>query len=172
MKKFCVLIILSFFASKCLACLCFFSANKKSVKERIKEADVILYVTAMRDSLSEDFQPRGSSFHVTKTIFKVLKVWKGDPTATIRFNAKRYPCQDAHYRIGERYIVFGYINKKTGELETNNCNSLSEETVPRPEDKEKMASNNVDVERYRKAILQEKQEFEFVTRLISKKTKR
>lgn len=107
----------------------------------------------------------------TSLVFKIEKVWKGEKLKTIKFNPKRYPCEDAGYRVEERYIIFGYINQKTGELETNNCNSLSEETLPDPMDKIKMASKDFDFKRHQNATLQMRQQFESVIKLIEKQTR-
>ena len=127
---------------------------------------------ALPDSLSENFQSVDSILHVSKVVFRIIKTCKGKELATGRFKAKSYPCEDAGYRVGERYIIFGYLNKETGQLETNNCNALCEETIPHPQDKEKMKSPNFDFERYEKATLDMKQEFKSVQKIIDKWTRR
>lgn len=172
MKKFYVLIMLLVCATECFACICWFPTDKKALKKRIKEADVILYVLAIpADSLNRDFQ-RGDYLGIEEIIFKVEHIWKGDRRATMRFKGKKSPCKDAVYRIGERYIIFGYTNNETGELEANNCTGLSEHTMPSVRDKIEMESEDFNYESYREARLKEKEEFESVKRLISKQTRR
>ena len=171
MRKVLLIFIFSALTTTSFACICWFSPDKKSVKTKIEKADIILYATVVVDSLSENFQRGDSSLHVTDVIFQVLKIWKGKQVETIRFKAKRYPCEDAGFRVGERYIIFGYINPESGDLETNNCTSLSESTIPDPEDKIKMKSKDFDAERFEKATLQFKQEFESVKKQIERSTK-
>ncbi len=169
MKNFFASILLSFFVTQCFACICWFSTDKDGLEKRIKEADVILYATAMPAyNLFNDLQ-RGDYAGITEVIFWVEYVWKGKNVKTIKLKGKRYPCWDASYRIGERYIIFGHINKETGELETNNCNSLSEETIPDPWHKIKRELSDSEVAEYRKAV---KAEFESVKRLINRQTGR
>jgi hypothetical protein len=172
MRRILISILFSCFTINSFACICWFATDKKSVKDKIAKADVILYVMAMPDSLSENLQPGDSTLHVSEVVFKIIKTWKGKELTTERFKAKRYPCEDAGYRVGERYIIFGYLNKETGQLETNNCNSLCEETIPDPLDKLKMKSANFDFERYQKATLEMRQEFEVVEKLIDRQTRR
>ena len=150
MKRLPIIILLSCLTINCFACLCWFSPDKKSVKSEINKADVILYATVTADNSSDNFQPNDSSLHVTEVIFQVIKVWKGKQLQTLRFKAKRDPCEDAGFRVGERYIIFGYINAGSGELETNNCTTLSEETIQDPEDKIMMASKDFDAKDIKK----------------------
>lgn len=154
------------------ACICWFSTDKKSVKDKIAKADVILYAMAMPDSLNENIQSGDSTLHVTEVVFKIIKLWKGKELVTGRFKARRYPCEGAGYRVGERYIIFGYLNTETGQLETNNCTSLCEETTPDPRDKIKMKSPDFDLAKYQQATEEMKQVFEAVEKLIDKRTKR
>jgi hypothetical protein len=170
-----IVLVLALFlcvTAKSWACLCWFLPDKKSVKDKIEKADVILYAVAMTDSLNKNIQPGDSTLHVTEVVFRIIKTWKGKEIATESFSVKRYPCEDAGYRVGERYIIFGYFNKETGQLETNNCNSLSEGTIIDPRDKIKMASADFDFARYQDATLEMKQEFESVRKMIEKRTKR
>lgn len=171
MKKVLLIFIFSGLTINSFACICWFSADKKAIKYNIAKADIILYATVVADSLSENFKRGNSSLHVTEVIFQVVKIWKGEQLETIRFKAKQYPCEDASFRVGERYIIFGYINPESKDLETNNCTSLSENTVPDPEDKIKMQSKDFDAERFQRATLQFKQEFESVKKQIELSTK-
>lgn len=167
MKILLASILLSFFVTECIACICWFPTDKDGLARRIKEADVILYVTAMPAyNLFNDLH-RGDYVDVNEVIFWVEYVWKGTKVKTIKLKGKKYPCWDAMYRIGERYIIFGYINQETRELETNDCNSLSEETMPNPRDKIKIASNDSEFAEYQKAV---RAGFESVKKLISKQT--
>ena len=171
MKKVLLIIIFSGLTINSFACICWFSTDKKSVKSKIANADIILYATVVADFLSENFQRGDSSLHVTEVIFQVVKIWKGRQMETIRFKAKRYACKDAGFKVGERYIIFGYINPESGDLETNNCTSLSENTIPDPEDKIKIQSKDFDAERFERATLQLKQDFESVKKQIERSTK-
>jgi hypothetical protein len=171
MKKILLIFIFSGLTINSFACICWFSPDKKSVKSKIAKADIILYATVVADSLSENFQRGDSSLHVTEVIFQVVKIWKGKQVETIRFKAKRYPCEDAGFKIGERYIIFGYINPESGNLETNNCTSLSENTIPDPDDKIKMQSKDFDAARFERATLQFRQEFESVKKQIERSSK-
>lgn len=170
-KKFYVLTMLLLWATECSACICWFSTDKKVLKKRIKETDVILYAMAMpADSLDGDSQ-WGDYLYVEEVTFKVEHVWKGERRPTMRFKRKKSPCEDASYRVGERYIIFGYVNKATGELETNNCTGLPENTIPSPSDEIMMESEDFNYEIYREAREQEKNEFDSVKKLISKQTR-
>jgi hypothetical protein len=171
MKK--VLFVFIFFGLtiNSLACVCWFRTDKKSVKSQIAKADIILYATVVADSLRDNSLGADSSLHVTEVIFHVLKIWKGKQLETIQFKAKQYPCEDAGFKVGERYIIFGYINPESGELETNDCTSLSEDTIPDPEYKIQMQSKHFDAERYERATLQFKKEFESVKKQIEHSTK-
>ena len=133
MTKLYFLSIFTLLTSNAFACICWFGTDKKSVKEKIEKADVIVYASIVPESMNSLFAD-DSSLYVTDVIFSIEKVWKGSNLSTVKFDAKMYPCGDAEYRIGERYIIFGYLNSETGKLETNNCNSLAEGIWPYPYD--------------------------------------
>lgn len=165
MVKLNSLLILLLFSTKTVACICWFGTDKKSVKEKIGRADVIVYVSVTPESLMS-LRLNDSSVYVTDVIFTVEEVLKGQKLKTVKFDGKKYPCEDAGYRIGERYIIFGYLNAETGKLETNNCNSLEEGIRPRPFD------GNGDIEGYHHGVLRRNQEFNSLKKFIRKKTKK
>lgn len=171
MKKFCFLLMLLLLGSKSFGCICWFGTDKKSVTEKIEKADIIVYATAL---LSDELAMPGnfdSSRHITEIVFKVELVWKGKRIERLRFEPRKRPCEDAHYKIGERYIVFGYINQETGMLEANVCTSLSENSRPDSIDKKKM-DKDFDLKKYQLALTDMRQEFLSVKRLITRRTRR
>jgi|GEM_PF-4805862 len=76
MKKFCFLLMLLLLASRSFGCICWFGTDKKSVKEKIDKADIIVYATALLSdelAMPENFD---SLRHITEIVFKVEHVWK------------------------------------------------------------------------------------------------
>ena len=169
MNKFSLLLVLVLLTTKSLGCICWFSTDRKSVKERIEKADIIVYATAVWDNKDEG-KNVDSIRYITDIAFEVDQVWKGEKITKVKFDPKKRPCEDASYKIGERYIVFGYINQETGKFEANICTSLSEETRPDPIDERKI-SKDFDIRKYEKAMADMRQEFLSVKKLIIKRTR-
>lgn len=171
-NKFLATLLFLCFASNSWACTCFFSPDKKSIKDYIRKADVVIYAMVMPDSLNKNVQVGDSTLHVTEVVFKILKTWKGKQLITGRFKAEQDPCADAGYVVGERYIIFGYLNKETGYLETNNCNSLCEKTIPHPQHRFKTRLPNFDEVRFQKANEKMRKVFESVKKSIEIRAKK
>jgi plasmid replication initiation protein len=169
MNKIGFLLTLLLLTTKSFGCICWFGTDKKSVKEKIEKADIIIYGTAVADDLA-DGENMDSIRHITDIVFKVDHVWKGKKIEKLKFDPKKRPCEDAHYKIGERYIVFGYINQETGQFEANICTSLSEETKPDAIDQKKI-TKEFDLKKYEQAMTDMRQEFLSVKKLIIRKTK-
>ena len=149
MGRIFILILFAFCSIDALACTCWMPTDKKALKRMIREADAVLYVTAMADSLSESFHPGDTSRHITATIFKIEKAWKGASGQTVKLEAREAPCEGARYTTGDRYIIFVYLNKETGKLETNDCRSLCEMTIPSEGDAFRMKDEEISFEEYR-----------------------
>ena len=156
--------------TKSFGCICWFGTDKKSVKEKIEKADIIVYGTALGENVGEG-ENLDSIRHITDIVFKVDQVWKRNKIERLKFDPKKSPCEDAYYKIGERYIVFGYLNQETGKFEANICTSLSEETRPDPIDKSKI-SKDFDLEKYQQAMTDMRQEFQSVKTLITRKIRK
>jgi hypothetical protein len=171
MKKFNLFIILSFWTINSFACICLFPNDKKNIKSIIGKADMIIYATAEADSSSKAFKLGDSTLNISDIIFKVTTTWKGKKLKTVRLKAKRSPCEDAEYIVGERYLIFAYYNEETGEFETNNCRSLSEETTVGESARDYMKSSHFDSEDYKLFIINRKELFKLKRTLIIRQTK-
>ena len=165
MAKLYLIPIFALCTTNAIACICWFVTDKKSVKESIDKADVIVYATVVAENMNS-LRAEDSSLFVTDVIFDVEIVWKGTVSQTIKFEQKLRPCGDASYRIGERYIIFGYRNSETDKLETNNCNSIDEFIRPYPFD------GHGDIKNYQNAVLRMNQEFHDIKKIITKKTRK
>lgn len=164
------LLTLVLLTTKSFGCICWFGTDKRSVKEEMQKADIIIYTTAVSDQLNEG-KNLDSIRHIMDIVFKVHHQWKGEKITKIKLDSKKTPCEDAHYKIGERYIIFGYINQETGKLEANICTSLSEETRPDRLDERKV-SKNVDSKRYQKSMTNMREEFLSIKKLITRRARK
>jgi len=167
MYKYSLILALLFFSTNTFGCVCWFSTDRKVVKKRIKEADVVLYGTVVLDGLNDEGKSDSVKF-ISEIAFDVIQVWRGEKWTKMKFDQLDRPCGDAKYKIGERYIVFGYFNHETGKLETNNCACLNELTRPDPVDEFRVL-NDGDRENYKKYLQRRSKEFLFVKNLISRK---
>lgn len=168
-----LLVIFIHLTFRTFSCTCWFPTDKESVKQIINSADIIVYATALADnSIGISNFDNDSSLHITDVVFKIHTVWKGDVTGKLKLNPRKYPCEDANYRIGETFIIFGYINKDTGLLESNSCNSLNEFVRQTASDKEK-ARDKADYRRFKKYQTKHRRDFNSIKQIIieTQKTK-
>src|SRR6187549_3552784 len=101
-KQFYLILIPVLFSMSANPCICWFSPKEEAVKQKVKNADLIVYAVAMRDpfkvahSLKETLYT-DSTLSVSEVVFKVEKVWKGKKLQTVKFDGKEFPCGDASY---------------------------------------------------------------------------
>lgn len=170
MHKFVWIIAFSLLANKSQACICWFPTDKKVVKSMIKEADAVLQVVIVPDTVNTNYR-QDSSLHVTQTTFKIEKAWKGPLSVSARFTAKSSPCSDADYIAGERYLIFGYFNPSSGLWETNECSSISDKSKQRSQIERQYVKDG-DMDKCKKALADVPVNFQMVTQWLDKYARR
>jgi len=105
---FCGFIILSA-AEVSTACVC----DVRSVEKRTKESQRVFVGTVIerdRDSESDSWRVK----------LQIERYWKGDKTRELTIYTGPDDCS-VWFEPGKKYLVFAYVDKENGRLETNAC---------------------------------------------------
>ena len=122
MKFKITLIIIFFSIAKSYSCSCDSKPDFKS-QDDLKEYDFIAHVKITN---IEDLEKKDSDFLIHKMSFNILELYKGNELKNINVFGSNQLLKgstscDLGEKIGDEWIIFGYTNKKTNELQTGYC---------------------------------------------------
>jgi hypothetical protein len=156
MTRVLIIWILIFASFEGVACICFFSKEKKWQKERINSADVIFIGTARLDVSvkSVTFWGADSLVEIENLVFEVDEGFKV-PNGKKEIKLSSRGCGGS-YKIGKQYLIFGYVEGHQKLLRTDNCGSYTEN--------ENHGASNIGSKQYRRLkelIIREKKRLKF-----------
>jgi hypothetical protein len=118
--KYRLLILLIFVSTiNSLACVCFFSFDKKYLNEITKDADIIFIGKVVEVTFNQD------STIMTTQLLLVEKI-KGNLNSQVAIEQKTSRGCGAGYRMGMNYLVLGNFTA-TNEIHSDGCSSWTYE---------------------------------------------